>query len=132
MGGTAGPKMKRRPDSVKIIQDMRQISTFSGLYTVGSSGRIPPMQLESRREDGGYDKSSWNLLLLAMAFPDVGYTKLRDVSWWTSNRPFMLHPRIINDPKSGKFKADKSGYGMNKNLRYTYNNSSNDINYGQK
>lgn len=35
----------------------------------------------------------------------------------------------INGVNSANFKADKPGFGMNKNFPYTYNESNNDINW---
>jgi prepilin-type N-terminal cleavage/methylation domain-containing protein len=126
---SVGPKMMRRGNLTKSIQSLRQIGSLNSVYSVDNSGRFVPLQAEMANEDGSYTNTQWPLLLLSLAYPDVEPKNLKSTAWWKTNKPFMLNPGIINGLNSGKFQADKPGYGMNKNFCYTYNESNNDINW---
>ncbi|MBC8128673.1 MAG: type II secretion system protein [Gloeobacteraceae cyanobacterium ES-bin-144] len=110
---TVGPKMKKRGDSAKSIQNMRQIGAMVGVYTADNSMKIPALKVESV-PPGGVEDVLWHEGLLFLAYPDVERSKIKwDTAWWNANQPFLRNPVMTATSKPKAFKPWFNGYAYN-------------------
>jgi prepilin-type N-terminal cleavage/methylation domain-containing protein/prepilin-type processing-associated H-X9-DG protein len=106
-------KMKRRADSVKSVQNMRQIGSLVGVYASDNSMKLPPMQ--KIMENAG--NIMWFHQLMFQAYPnEEDHQKLTwDKKWWEANKPFMRNPAMTEKSRP-PFAAWFPGYAVNERI----------------
>jgi prepilin-type N-terminal cleavage/methylation domain-containing protein/prepilin-type processing-associated H-X9-DG protein len=110
---TLGPKMKRRGEAAKSIQNMRQIGAMVGIYSADNSLKLPASQVKLD-PPGGIGDVIWHEALLYLAYPDVDKSKIKwDIPWWNSTQPFMRNPVMTATSKPRAFKPWFCGYAYN-------------------
>ncbi len=104
------PKVRKRADFAKSIQNMRQIGPLFGVYALDNSSRLPPVRVQN----GG--DIHWHQSLLACAFPDVEPAKFREFGWWIQTKPFLRNPLMTDTLKPNPFRPYWCGYAMNRQI----------------
>ena len=119
---TIGPRMKKRGESVKNIQTMRQVGALSAMYSAENSNRLVPLRTDVQDASGNWAIGmDWPIALLIHAYPQATVNQLKDRKWWVATKPFMYNSMIINNLKTDKFTPGKNGFGMNSMLGYKLN-----------
>ncbi|RYD36026.1 MAG: prepilin-type N-terminal cleavage/methylation domain-containing protein, partial [Verrucomicrobiaceae bacterium] len=109
---TMGPKMKRRGDAAKSLQNIRQIGVSLITYSTENNSRLPA----PRGEDSSGNEVHWHQALLAMIYPDEDPSKFNDREWWNTTNPFLRNPLLTDNSKPNRFEAWFSGYAMNREI----------------
>lgn len=128
---TVGPRMMRRGDAAKSVQNMRQIGTLIAGYSVENYSRLPAPRADVPDGNGGYSQLHWHETLLAQAYPDTDKSKFMDIKWWESNKPFMRNPLCDKDSKPNPFAGWNPGYAMNLQIAENLGKSSGDWTAGK-
>jgi len=101
---TLGPKMKKRGEAAKSVQNMRQIGAMTGVYSADNSLKIPALKAASTPA-GTADEVLWHEALLFLTYPDVDRTKIKwDIAWWDANKPFLRNPVMTATSKPRAFR----------------------------
>jgi general secretion pathway protein G len=93
---TMGPKMLKRGDGAKSLQNMRQIGALLGTYASDNSFTLPPPRGATKNENGSYDETHWFQALLLMAYPDMSVPQM-NLKWYQDNKIFMHNPLFTID-----------------------------------
>jgi len=110
---TMGPKMKKRGEAAKSIQNMRQIGAMAGIYCADNSMKLPASEVKLDPA-GTIGDTIWHEALLYLAYPDVDKSKIKwDIPWWNSTQPFMRNPVMTATSKPRAFKPWFCGYAYN-------------------
>lgn len=110
---TLGPKMKKRGEFAKSVQNLRQIGSMMGVYSSDNSLKIPALKVAADPL-GPVEEVLWHEALLFLAYPDVDKTKIKwDTSWWDANKPFLRNPLMTATSKPKAFKPWFNGYSYN-------------------
>lgn len=126
---TMGPKMKRRGDAAKSIQNMRQIGTALMTYAVDHNACLPP----PRGEDSeGKNQIHWHQVLLEFSYPDVEPGKFGEFEWWNDTDPYLRNPLLTEKSKPNAFAPWFPGYAMNRELSSNLGMDSGDWSAGKK
>lgn len=123
LGFTVGPKMLKRGQAAKSIQNMRQIGSMMGVYMVDSSNRLPVAKQVIKNPSGGTSDVHWHQLLLAQMYPEVDTAKFNDRKWWESNKPIFRNPLITATTKPLAFAPWFPGYAYNMGINYNVTGS---------
>ncbi len=115
---TVGPKMMKRGQAAKSVQNMRQIGSMMGVYMVDSSNRLPAAKQVIKNPGGGTSDVHWHQLLLAQMYPDVDTGKFNDRTWWESNKPILRNPLMTASTKPLAFAPWFPGYAYNMGINY--------------
>jgi len=88
------PKMRKKGDSAKSVQNLRQISVLAATYAADHSMALPAPEPEVPDGNGGTVTGvMWHQALASEAYPDTALSKIRwDHKWWTTNKPLLLNP----------------------------------------
>lgn len=88
------PKMRKKGDAAKSIQNMRQISVLAATYAADHSMALPAPEPQVNDGNGGSVTGvMWHQALASEAYPDTDLAKIRwDKNWWTTNKPLLLNP----------------------------------------
>lgn len=106
-------RMKKKGESAKSVQNMRQIGALVGVYSADNSLKIPASEVKLDPA-GTTGDVIWHEALLYLAFPDVDKSKIKwGVSWWNSTRPFMRNPVMTATSKPRAFSPWFCGYAYN-------------------
>lgn len=106
-------RMKKKGESAKSIQNMRQIGSMMGVYSADNSMKLPALVVPSD-PPGTTDEVLWHEGLLFLAYPDVDKAKIKwDTLWWNANKPFMRNPLMTTTSKPKPFKPWFNGYSYN-------------------
>ncbi len=109
---TVGPRMRKRADAAKSIQNMGQIGSLLAVYSTENSSSLPAMKSVTTDADGAKKETDWYVALLSLAYPDVDVPRFSTTPWWDEANPMMRNPLL---PKS-RFKPWFHGYAMNYSL----------------
>lgn len=106
---TMGPKMKRRADAAKSVQNMRQIGALMATYAADNSSRLPPPRSES-------PELHWHQTLLFLLYPDMDQKKVYDPAWWEKNNPIVHNPLMTAKSKPNAYQPWFPGYAFNREI----------------
>ncbi len=128
---TLGPKMKRRGDAAKSLQNMRQIGSLLASYAVDNSSRLPAARADVPDGKGGYNQLHWHETLMAQIYPTVDTAKFMDTAWWEANKPFLRNPLCTEKTKPNAWAGWNPGYAMNLQITENLGKSSGDWTAGK-
>lgn len=128
---TLGPKMMKRGDAAKSLQNMRQIGSLVMTYAVDNSNRLPAPRADVSNGNGGFTQLHWHETLLALAYPDTEPAKLLDTQWWLTNKPFLRNPLCTEKTKPWPWASWNPGYAMNLQIAEQLGQSSGDWSAGK-
>ncbi len=121
---TVGPKMMRRGDAAKSMENLRQIGPLMMTYAADNNFRLPAMRPMIKDENGRYVSDlHWHQALALLAIPDLDADKLGDDKWWEATEPVLRNPMYSKKMLPQKLANWHQGYAMNRmipnNLGYT-------------
>ena len=113
------PKMRKKGDAAKAVQNMRQISVLSATYAADNSMALPAPEPTVTDSSGNPVRGvMWHQALASIAYPDADLSKIRwNHTWWTTNKPVLLNPLMPQKDVRAWF----PGYAVN--LQININNS---------
>ncbi len=109
---TVGPRMKRRADAAKSIQNIQQISGLMSVFSAENNSCLPAIKAITTDSNGNKKETDWYIGLLALAYPDVDMPKFSSTEWWVETKPMMRNPLLAKD----RFKPWYNGYALNSSL----------------
>lgn len=109
---TVGPRMKKRADAAKSIQNIGQIGSLLAVYSAENSANLPAIKALTLDANGNQQEINWDTALLALAYPDVQIPMFSNSNWWNSVRPMMRNPLL----EKTRFQPWFHGYAMNYSL----------------
>ncbi len=115
---TVGPKMKRRGESAKALQNMRQIGPLMMNYATEHSFALPAMRPQIPDDKGGTTEGlHWHQALATQLYPDLDHDKLLDDKWWDETKPLLRNPMFKASTFAPlKLACWKQGYAMNRQI----------------
>lgn len=128
---TLGPKMMKKGDAAKSVQNMRQIGSMAATYSVDNSGSLPAPRADIPNGNGGYTQLHWHETLLILAYPDTEQDKLLTTEWWLTNKPFLRNPLCTEKTKPWPWATWNPGYAMNLQIAEQLGKSSGDWSAGK-
>lgn len=115
---TVGPRMMKKGDAAKSIQNMRQIGSSLGIYAADNSLSFPPAEAGITDASGTTTKGDiWHVALLKMMYPDVeDPSKFAwDSKLWEQTKPVFHNPLMTKTSKP-TFAPWRPGYGINRGI----------------
>lgn len=108
---TMGPKMKRKADATKSVQNMRQIGALMGTFATDNNFRLP-----APRSEVSATQIHWHQSLLLLVYPDLDEKKLNDLTWWKQNDPVLHNPLMTEKSKPLSYQPWFPGYAFNREI----------------
>ena len=115
---SVGPKMMKKSDAAKSVQNMHQIGSVLGVYAADHSLCFPPAEAGITDASGTTTKGDiWHVALLKMMYPDVedpskfGW----DTKLWDQTKPIFHNPLMTKTSKP-TFAPWRPGYGINRGI----------------
>jgi prepilin-type N-terminal cleavage/methylation domain-containing protein/prepilin-type processing-associated H-X9-DG protein len=106
-------RMKKKGETARSIQNIRQIGSMAGIYSADNALKIPALKV-STDPPGGEGELLWHEALLFLAYPDVERSKIKwDIAWWETNKPFLRNPVMTASSKPKPFRPWFNGYSYN-------------------
>lgn len=116
---SVGPRMMKRGDAVKSVQNMRQMGSTLGVYAADNSLCFPPPEAGIPDPNGGPTAKGdiWHVALLKMMYPDVqDPSKFAwDSKLWDQTKPIFRNPLLTATSKP-RFTPWTPGYGINEGI----------------
>jgi prepilin-type N-terminal cleavage/methylation domain-containing protein/prepilin-type processing-associated H-X9-DG protein len=128
---TMGPKMLKRGDAARSVQNMRQIGPLLLAYTTENNGRLPAPRADVPDGKGGFNQLHWHETLMLQVYPNTNPDELRKEDWWVSNKPFLRNPLCTADTKPYPWAWWNPGYAINLQIGENLGLSSGDWNPGK-
>ena len=111
-------KLKKRGDSAKSVQNMRQIGPLMMGYAMENSSRLPPPRADVPDGNGGFTQLHWHQALLAQVYSETDPEEFWKDDWWESNKPFLRNPLASATTKPYAFAAWNPGFAMNREIAW--------------
>lgn len=108
---SVGPKMMKRGNATKSVQNIRQIGSLFSVYAAENNSNLPPIK-KAAAKDGSTPKVDWYEGLLSFAYPEVPLLTFSSKPWWESAKPMMRNPLL----PASRFQPWYNGYAMNSML----------------
>lgn len=121
-----GPKMLKKADATKSIQNMRQITPLMATYASENGSRLPPPRGEMQDEGGSWEQTHWFEAVLALIYPNDGLTEFKDEKWWEREKPFLRNPLCDEKTLPNKWASWNPGYAYNIQIISNLNKGSGD------
>jgi prepilin-type N-terminal cleavage/methylation domain-containing protein/prepilin-type processing-associated H-X9-DG protein len=122
---TVGPKMLKRADGAKSVQNLRQIGLLMTTYASDNNNLLPAPEALPNATDPLASASGdlWYQTVMRSVYPDLSVALMNDV-WWKANKPFMKNP-LCTVKSVPAFSSRNPGYAFNRNLILNLLNISN-------
>ncbi len=113
---TVGPKMLRKADATKSVQNIRQIAPVMMTYASDNSFRLPALRGMVPVDSGTEMEQIWHEVVLAQLFPDANLNSFKREDWWESHEPFLRNPLLTKKSRPRPWTPTNPGYAMNRRI----------------
>ena len=113
---TVGPKMRKRADAAKSVENMRQIGALLGTYAADNSFKLPPARADVPDGNGSYTQLHWFEAMMYTLYPDLKEEQLHDDKWWESSKPLLRNPLCNAKTKPWAWTWWNPGYAINRQI----------------
>ena len=116
---SVGPRMIKRGEGVKSIQNLRQMGSIMGVYAADNSLCYPPAEAATYDASGTAGKGDiWHIALLRLLFPDTNNASrfAWDSKLWEQTKPIFRNPLMTATSKPQRFTPWTPGYGINQQI----------------
>jgi prepilin-type N-terminal cleavage/methylation domain-containing protein/prepilin-type processing-associated H-X9-DG protein len=111
-----GPKILRRADASKSIQNIRQIGPVMMTYAADNAFRLPAIRGMVTDDTGTEVDQIWHETLLAQLYPETPMNSFRREAWWEANQPFLRNPMLRKNSSPRKWTPTNPGYAINRRI----------------
>ncbi len=111
-----GPKMLRRADAAKSVQNIGQIGKVMISHAADNSFRLPPLRGMVQDQSGTEVEQIWHEVLLAEIFPGTTVTSFKEEIWWENQKPFFRNPLLKKNAAPRGWTPTNPGFAMNRRI----------------